>query len=92
MSETDLNEILLLLTKNEEKQVCRVIYGSGNGKDIIVTSEIGFNQRDSVRQLKPEVWINDEVVNYFLLVLGKRDQELCKSLNRKQSHFVKSFL
>ena len=90
-SETDLDEMLLPLTKDEEKQVRRVIYSSGNGKDIIATSETDSVQRDSLSRLKPEVWINDEVIHYFLHMLGKRDQELCKSLNRKRSHFFKSF-
>ena len=42
-------------------------------------------------RLKPKVWLNDEVIHYFLILLGKRDQVLCKKLNRKRSHFFKSF-
>jgi len=79
------------LTQDEQEQVHSVIYGGGNGREIIATSETDSVQRDSLRRLRPGVWLNDEVIHYFLLMLARRDQELCKSLNRKRSHFFKSF-
>eukprot|EP00588_Corethron_pennatum_P009003 CAMPEP_0194266106 /NCGR_PEP_ID=MMETSP0169-20130528/1125_1 /TAXON_ID=218684 /ORGANISM="Corethron pennatum, Strain L29A3" /LENGTH=605 /DNA_ID=CAMNT_0039006717 /DNA_START=204 /DNA_END=2021 /DNA_ORIENTATION=+ len=79
------------LTQDEQEQVHDIIYGRGNGREIIATSETDSVQRDSLRRLRPGTWLNDEVIHYFLLMLARRDQELSKSLNRKRSHFFKSF-
>ena len=91
MSVTAVDEMLIPLTKDVEEKVKSIILSSGNGHDIIATSKTDSVQRNSMSRLKPKVWLNDEVIHYFLILLGKRDQVLCKKLNRKRSHFFKSF-
>ena len=48
---------------------------------------------DSMRKLNPNVWLNDEVVNFFLKVcLKKLDVTLCDRNDcRKRSHIFSSF-
>jgi sentrin-specific protease 1 len=37
-------------------------------------------------------WLNDEIISFFLIMLAKRDEELCKqSPSRKRSLFFNSF-
>jgi len=44
-------------------------------------------------KLQPNVWLNDELINYFLKnCLASRDEKLCsKQTGRKRSHFFNSF-
>ena len=41
--------------------------------------------------LKPGEWLDDEALNLYLSLLGKRDEEICKSKKNKRSHFFNSF-
>ena len=81
------------LTDDEAAIVRDAIYGIGRPDEILATSETDSVQRQSLHKLQPGVWLNDEVIHYFLLMLARRDAELAakQQPGRKRCHFFKSF-
>lgn len=80
------------LTDEEAEIVRDAIYGIGRPDEILATSDTDSVQRQSLHKLQPGVWLNDEVIHYFLLMLARRDAELAaKQPGRKRCHFFKSF-
>lgn len=66
-------------------------YG-GRGDDIVAQCGSDTVQRSSMQSLQPGTWVGDEIIHYFYLMLGNRDEEMCKQdPSRKRSHFFKSF-
>ena len=62
----------------------------------IETGFVDSIQRESMRRLKPGKWLNDEVINYYFVLLRKRDAELMKDAvssgsTKRRSHFFQSF-
>ena len=49
--------------------------------------------RRSMLRLRPQKWLNDEIINYFLKnCLASRDEKLCaKDPGRRRSHFFNTF-
>jgi Ulp1 family protease len=78
--------LLRPLTCEEQEIVNEAIRGS----ESIRTCENDSIQRQSLHKLSPGVWLNDEVIHSFFLMLAKRDERLCR-MGRKRSHFFKSF-
>eukprot|EP00536_Pseudo-nitzschia_multiseries_P008221 jgi/Psemu1/257011/estExt_Genewise1Plus.C_2060009 len=80
------------LNDDEREIVQNAVHGRGNGGEIIAQVGADSVQRASMRTLQPGMWLNDEIVHYFYLMLAKRDEELCiNDTSRKRSHFFKSF-
>ena len=78
--------------EEEQRSIQNAIYGYGHDEDIISQDGMDSVQRQSMQTLKPGMWLNDEVIHYFYLMLSKRDEELCKiDPTRQRSHFFKSF-
>ena len=80
---------------DDEEQV--IIFEAlwGEGPTTSIVAELGTDtvQRSSMRTLQPGMWLNDEIIHYFFVMLAERDEELCRTTNRKKrSHFFKSFL
>jgi hypothetical protein len=49
-------------------------------------------ERERLRSLHPENWLNESVVNSFFLTLAKRDEDLCRSVPlRKRNLFFQSY-
>lgn len=51
----------------------------------------------SFKTLRAGIWLSDELINYFFVLLGNRDESLCKAnspgdVRRKRCHFFSSFL
>jgi len=91
-AEEAAKNILRSLTPSEQDIVQECIYGDGSGGEIIAMSGTDSVQRDSIRKLQPGRWLNDEVIHYFLVMLAKRDEELCDTGAReRRSHYFKSF-
>lgn len=84
--------LMRALNDDERKIVESAIHGSGHGTEIVAQAGTDSVQRASMKTLKPGMWLNDEIIHYFYLMLAKRDEELCKNdPSRKRSHFFKSF-
>ena len=78
--------------QEEQRSIQNAIYGYGHDEDIISQDGTDSVQRQSMQTLKPGMWLNDEIIHYFYLMLSKRDEELCKKdPTRQRSHFFKSF-
>lgn len=80
---------------NEWMQKARDFISSGRCSDskiVIEKYDIPMNER-KLSCLKPGVWLNDEVVNFYMCMLQERDAELCQAEGpaRKPSHFFNSF-
>ena len=70
------------LTKEQEARANEAF--EGNADD-----QIGGNiYRKDIKTLKPEQWLNDEIINKYLELLKERDTLLCSKFpTRKASHF-----
>mmetsp|Transcript_36621 Transcript_36621/g.79758 ORF Transcript_36621/g.79758 Transcript_36621/m.79758 type:complete len:645 (+) Transcript_36621:548-2482(+) len=98
----DANSTLPLvrqLTEEEDGIVREALNGTGRDDDILATSDSDSVQRSSIRRLRDGVsvdplgvWLNDEVIHYYLLLLARRDATLCQQdSKRKRCHFFKSY-
>jgi len=84
--------LMRALNDDERKIVETAILGFGNGDEVVAQAGTDSVQRASMKTLKPGMWLNDEIIHYFYLMLAKRDEELCKNNpSRERSHFFKSF-
>ncbi len=91
-AEDRASSLMRRLTPDEQAIVQEAIYGDGPSDQVIARIDSDSVQRRSMRLLKPGQWLNDEVIHYFLVMLAKRDEELCRQdSNRKPTHFFKSF-
>jgi len=93
-NEAETRAPLLMRTLNEDEReiVETAIDGVGPGDEIVAQAGTDSVQRASMQTLKPGIWLNDEIIHYFYLLLAKRDEDLCKfDPSRKRSHFFKSF-
>ena len=58
----------------------------------VVTIGLDSVQRSSFQTLRPGVWLNDEVIHAYFVLLQKREYSLaCTDRGRDRSHFFKSF-
>ena len=84
--------LMRALNEDEREIVETAIDGHGRGDEVIAQVGADSVLRASMQTLKPGMWLNDEIIHYFYLMLAKRDEELCKNdPSRKRSHFFKSF-
>ena len=56
------------LTADETEKVHCVLRDRGDPNEILATSDTDFVIRKSIQTLNPGLWLNDEVIHYFLLV------------------------
>jgi hypothetical protein len=61
-------------------------------RKVIAQDGLDSIQRESIQRLSPGQWLNDEVISYFLVMLSKRDEEMCRRSSRKRCHFFQSFM
>ena len=86
------SSLLRDFTEEETDLIQEAIWGGGPSNEILQSEGTDSVQRESMRKLQPGQWLNDEIIHFFYVMLGKRDEELCKAdPNRKRSHFFKSF-
>ena len=83
--------IIRPLKDNEHARVREAMYGVGDDLDIFTRIDDGTEvvvQRKSMRTLQPGIWINDEIINFYMKLLAKRDKALTEANpTRKRSHF-----
>ena len=83
------------LDLNQQHIVKGAIYGSGPLHEVLASGDGGTADqvtRKSMQKLWPRVWLNDEVVNFFLKnCLRSREEEHGNNTNQKRSHFFNSF-
>jgi sentrin-specific protease 1 len=61
-------------------------------EDIIQEKYNTIMTRRKLVCLKPNTWLNDEVINFYMNMLMERDNSLCKNFtSRRKSHFFNSF-
>lgn len=84
--------LLRPLTEEQQEVVDDAIYGIGPTSETMAQVDNDIVVRESMQRLRPGQWLNDEVIHYFLIMLGKRDEELCaQDSSRLRCHFFKSF-
>jgi Ulp1 family protease len=94
LNEANKRAALLMrpLSHEERDLVEDAIQGDGPEDEILAQCGSDSIIRKSLRTLTPGQWLNDEVIHYFLLMLSKRDEEICeRTPQSKRSHFFKSF-
>jgi sentrin-specific protease 1 len=80
------------LSPENKKRVMNALNELGRATEVIAVDGLDSIQRESIQRLLPGQWLNDEVISYFLLMLSKRDEEMClKDPLRQRCHFFKSF-
>jgi sentrin-specific protease 1 len=86
------SKLLRPLSEEEHDIVQQAIYGQGPPGQIVAQLDTDIVIRESMQRLQPGEWLNDEVIHYFMVMLAKRDEALCKKNPlRRRSHFFKSF-
>jgi Ulp1 family protease len=86
------SELMRPLTDDEATLVRNTLYEIGPKSEVVAQEGPDTVQRGSIQRLRPDVWLNDEVIHFFYVMLSKRDAELCAAdPNRKRCHFFKSF-
>jgi sentrin-specific protease 1 len=87
-------KLMQTLTAEERSVVIgATTMGKGSPSEILASHEGDSVQRRSMQTLRPGIWLNDEVINYFLKnCLKSRDIKICaKEPGRRRSHFFNSF-
>ena len=89
-------EALLKQRKLDLEQQCIVngaLYGTGPWHEVLARNGGDDVTREHMERLRPEVWLSDVIVNYFLKkCLQQRDERMHQNdSNRKRSHFFTSF-
>lgn len=80
------------LTNVEKNIVTTKLSEKGNDNDYIVQLDNKFVIRKSYQTLNQRRWLSDEVINFFFLLLAKRDEKICNQQDgMKRSHFFNSF-
>jgi hypothetical protein len=65
-------------------------YG-GSANEVVAQLRATTIMRSSFRKLKQGIWLNDEIINFFHLVLSERDAFFCEQTpGRKRNHFFNS--
>lgn len=86
------SQLLRDLTPEEQELVREALHSVGPEDDVAAKSDTDFVTRKNMQTLQPGAWLSDEVIHFFLAMLAKRDEELCREdSDRKRSHFFKSF-
>jgi sentrin-specific protease 1 len=93
-SRVEVMKIMRPLTAEERRMVVRATaMGKGTPLEILASHKGDSVKRRSMQTLRPGIWLNDEVINYFLKnCLKNRDIKKCaKEQGRRRSHFFNSF-
>ena len=67
---------------------------AGEATEEVLCEKFGILMtRAKFKCLRPATWLNDEVINFYGAMLGRRDRDLCaiEGAGRKPSHFFNSF-
>lgn len=87
--------LLSPLTDEESDMVFEANEGIGPMTEILASHSHYDDsvQRGSMQTLCPGIWLNDEVINYYLKnCLAKCDELICaRQFGHKRSHFFNSF-
>jgi hypothetical protein len=60
--------------------------------DIMGKAQNDSVMRLSLHKLRPGVWLNDEAIHYYFVLLRLRDEQLCRlKPGRRRCHFFKSY-
>jgi sentrin-specific protease 1 len=87
-----INFCMRPLTDEESDIVNEATEGIGDETQILATLDANTVQRGSMRTLRQGKWLNDEVINYYLKLLIKRDEIICaQQSGRRRSHIFNSF-
>jgi hypothetical protein len=86
------SSLMQQLSPEDKKRVMNALNELGPPTQVIAQDGLDSIQRESIQRLLPGQWLNDEVISYFLVMLSKRDEEMCREdPSRKRCHFFKSF-
>ena len=77
------------LTQDQLDEVNEELYGVGNANDEIVVLGVDSVQRYAFQTLRPDIWLNDEVIHAYFVLLQKRENS--RACRTDRSHFFKSF-
>ena len=80
-------------TPDERKIVTQAIYGIGPSDEILAEHKNDTVQRGSMQTLARGIWLNDEIINYFVKIcLDALDEKLCtEQPTRRRSHCYNSY-
>jgi len=86
-----INDRLAELSPQEEAKIDGVTSGPETSELLIYKFNIDMT-REKMTCLKRGIWLNDEIINFYMEMLKERDVELCKlDPSRKPSHLFSSF-
>jgi hypothetical protein len=84
--------LLQPLNTDDQQKVIQALNDNGPPTQVIAQDGNDTVQRESMHRLLPDQWLNDEVINFYMVMLSKRDKETCLGdPSRTRCHFSKSF-
>lgn len=63
----------------------------GDDDEVLISKFNVDMTREKLACLRPQTWLNDEVINFYMKMLQERDDKLCESRDRRASFFQNSF-
>jgi hypothetical protein len=88
-----ITNIMQPLTAEQNKRYNKALYGKGGGNDAMVSFKGSTLSRAIIERLKPEIWLNDELVNFHnRIILSDLDEKLSVAIpGRKRCYFMSSY-
>lgn len=85
-----------VVDKDELDQARSIIYTPAMPNDVKEVVQAKFNMditRKKMKCLQSSTWLNDEIINFYMLMLNERDSRITASTQppRRTSHFFNSF-
>lgn len=82
---------LVVLSQEQREEARRWLAGPADEKVLTEKYAIPIT-RSKLSALRPNTWLNDEIINFYMGLLQDRDAELCKNNpSRNSSHYFNSF-
>lgn len=90
LKQAALNDRFRPLDEEDENAVIEAL-SEGPDDEVLVSKFNVDMTRDKLACLRPQTWLNDEVINFYMKMLQERDDALCAQRNRRPSYFNNSF-
>ena len=91
MATETIPNILSPLCRADRLKILSILDSSADGGSIVAQVSTDTVQLSSFKRLKPTVWLNDELIHFYMTCLANRDKQRSLASGCRRSHFFKSY-